>query len=103
ATPRAGARARSVLPEEGDDRAGREAHAGIRPPAYAASLADLRARGLEPRVAARAASHQTAIALVAAGAGVHRIPASARVPHAGVRYVEIADARSPIVLLRRPE
>jgi hypothetical protein len=43
------------------------------------------------------------IALVAAGAGVYRIPASARVPHAGVRYVEIADARSPIMLLRRPE
>ncbi len=50
-----------------------------------------------------ASSHAAAVALVATGAGLYQLPASAAVPTPGVVFVPLAGAASRIVTLRRPE
>jgi DNA-binding transcriptional LysR family regulator len=72
------------------------------PPGHAAFVERLRAHGVEPWIVRSGASHQAAVALVAAGAGIYQLPASAAIPRDDVRYVELAGVRSRIVLLRRP-
>jgi DNA-binding transcriptional LysR family regulator len=75
------------------------------PAVWPTSEATLRAwlepHGVEPAIAQRASSHQQAVALVAAGRGVYQLPEFAAVPQPGVRYVELEDLRSRIVLVRR--
>jgi DNA-binding transcriptional LysR family regulator len=64
------------------------------PAGYDATLRGLRERGAEPRDVREAGSVAAALALVAAGAGVYRLAASAAVPRDGVAYVPIEDVRS---------
>jgi DNA-binding transcriptional LysR family regulator len=70
--------------------------------AYDASLAAARERGVEIRIVQHARSAGEALALVSAGLGVYRLPASAVAPYPGVTYREIEDAPARVVLLRRP-
>jgi DNA-binding transcriptional LysR family regulator len=70
-------------------------------PSLRTGMQRARAGGRAPEVTGHAPSHASAVALVAAGAGVYPLPASAAVARDDVRYVEIADAGSEVVLLRR--
>ncbi len=72
------------------------------PSAYDASVAAARERGVEIRIVQHARSAGEALALVSAGLGVYRLPASAVAPYPGVTYREIEDAPARVVLLRRP-
>jgi DNA-binding transcriptional LysR family regulator len=54
-----------------------------------------------PEVARHAPSHASAVALVAAGAGVYPLAASATVARDDVRYVELVDGDSAVLLVRR--
>ncbi len=72
------------------------------PSAYDASVAAARERGVEIRIVQHARSAGEALALVSAGLGVYRLPASAVAPYTGVTYREIEDAPARVVLLRRP-
>jgi DNA-binding transcriptional LysR family regulator len=72
------------------------------PRAYDASVAAARERGVEIRIVQHARSASEALALVSAGIGVYRLPASAVAPYPGVTYREIEDAPARVVLLRRP-
>jgi DNA-binding transcriptional LysR family regulator len=74
----------------------------LAPRAYDAVLDAARARGIEFRIVQHVRSATEALALVSAGIGVYRMPASATQPHPGVVFVEIADASSRVVLVRRP-
>jgi DNA-binding transcriptional LysR family regulator len=75
----------------------------LAPTAYDAVLTAARVRGLEPRIVRHVRSAGEALALVSAGLGVYRMPASAAPPHTGVVYRELADIPSRLVLVRRPE
>ena len=59
------------------------------PSAYDASVAAARERGVEIRIVQHARSAGEALALVSAGLGVYRLPASAVAPYTGVTYREI--------------
>ncbi|HTX09764.1 MAG TPA: LysR family transcriptional regulator [Solirubrobacteraceae bacterium] len=72
------------------------------PRAYDASIAAARERGVEIRIVQHARSASEALALVSAGLGVYRLPASAVAPYPGVTYRELEDAPARVVLLRRP-
>ncbi|MGO9974682.1 MAG: LysR substrate-binding domain-containing protein [Solirubrobacteraceae bacterium] len=72
------------------------------PALYDAQLAAARARGVEILIAQHARSPSEALALVGAGIGVFRLPASAAHPHPGVVYRELADTPARLVLVRRP-
>jgi DNA-binding transcriptional LysR family regulator len=73
------------------------------PAGYDASLATLRELGIELSALRHTTSQAAAFALVAAGAGIYRIAASAATPRPGVTYVPIAGWSLPVVLLRRAE
>jgi DNA-binding transcriptional LysR family regulator len=64
---------------------------------------DLRARGMEPGAVVHAPSVTGALALVAAGAGVFRLPSSAAPPTPGVAYVRVDGSTSVVALYRRAE
>jgi DNA-binding transcriptional LysR family regulator len=72
------------------------------PSAYDASVAAARERGVEIRIVQHARSPSEALALVSAGFGVYRLPASAVTAYPRVTYREIEDAPARVVLLRRP-
>ena len=74
----------------------------LAPRAYDAVLEAARARGLELRIVQHVRSATEALALVSAGIGVYRMQASATQPHPGVVFVQIEDAPSRVVLVRRP-
>jgi DNA-binding transcriptional LysR family regulator len=84
-----------------------ETHVMVRrsawPAGYDAALRALRERGVEPAEVREAGSVAAALALVAAGAGVYRLAASAAAPRDGVVYVTVADVRSRVALVRRAE
>jgi len=63
----------------------------------------LAAQPFTPSGTVLASSHATAIALVAAGAGLYQLPFSAATPVPGVVFIPIFGAVSRIVSLRRPE
>lgn len=64
---------------------------------------DFAAAGYRPRVNQRSTTPQGLLALVAAGAGITRLAASARTLRTGgVRFVPLAGERAGIVLLTRP-
>jgi DNA-binding transcriptional LysR family regulator len=75
----------------------------LAPMAYDAVIRAARARGLEPRIVRHVRSAGEALALVSAGLGVYRMPASAAPLHAGVVYRELIDIPSRLLLVRRPE
>ena len=75
----------------------------LAPALYDAVIDASRARGMDPWIAREARSPAEALALVSAGLGLYRLPLNAAPPHAGVIYVELIDAPSRLVLLRRPE
>ena len=60
-----------------------------------------RERGV--RIVRDARSPAEALALASAGVGLYRLPASAAVAQPGLAFVELEDAPSRVVLLRRPE
>lgn len=72
------------------------------PSAYDGQLAAIRERGFEPQIVQHARSPSEAVALVAAGVGVYRLPQSAATPHPGVVYREIDDAAMRLVLIHPP-
>jgi DNA-binding transcriptional LysR family regulator len=78
-------------------------HRSLVPSAYDASLAVARERGVEPRIVQHVRSAGEALALVSAGLGVYRMPASAAPPYPGVVYRVLEDTPTRLVLLRRPE
>jgi hypothetical protein len=64
---------------------------------------DFAAAGYRPHIDQRSTTPQGLLALVAAGAGITRLAASARTLRAGgVRFVPLAGERAGIVLLTRP-
>ncbi len=75
----------------------------LAPRAYDAIFTAHRERGMEPHVVQHVVSASEALALVSAGIGVYRLPASAAQPYPGVIYLQIEDAPSRVVLIRRPE
>ncbi|MBV9605547.1 MAG: LysR family transcriptional regulator [Solirubrobacterales bacterium] len=75
----------------------------LAPRPYDAVTAAAAERGLELRIVQQTRSPSEALALVSAGIGVYRLPLSAAQLHPGVVYREIEDARSRLVLVRRPE
>jgi len=66
-------------------------------------LEDLRARGIEPARIVHAPSVQAALGLVAAGAGVYRLPQPNAPAQDGVAYVPVQDSTAVVVLYRRRE
>jgi DNA-binding transcriptional LysR family regulator len=64
---------------------------------------DLAARGIRPGTVVHAPSITGALALVAAGAGVFRVPSAAAPELPGVVYVPIAGASTVVALYRRAE
>ena len=77
-------------------------HRALVPSAYDASIALARERGLDPRIVQHVRSASEALALVSAGLGVYRMPASAAAPYPGVAYRVLEDTPTRLVLLRRP-
>lgn len=73
------------------------------PEGHDANFERLRERGCVPAEIRYTSRIPACLALVAAGAGVHRIAAPARVPTPGVVYLELNDLRGRVVLVRRPE
>lgn len=72
------------------------------PPWHRKYDADFAAAGYRPRVERRSTTPQGLLALVAAGAGITRLAASAHSLRAGgVRFVPLADERAGIVMLTR--
>ena len=64
---------------------------------------DFAAAGFRPRIIRRSTSPQGLLALVAAGVGITRLAASAHsLRDGGVRFIELQDERSPIVVITRP-
>jgi DNA-binding transcriptional LysR family regulator len=76
---------------------------GLAPRSHDAAREAARRRGLSLDVVREARSPGEALALVGAGLGVYRLPASAAAPHPGVVYRELPDAPTRAILLRRPE
>ena len=77
-------------------------HRSLVPAAYDGMIAAARARGHDPWIVQHVRSAAEALALVAAGVGLYRMPSSAAVPHPGVVYREIEDTPSRLVLIHRP-
>jgi len=75
----------------------------LAPSLFDAVVRTARERGFEPYIAREASSPAEALALVSAGLGVYRLPASAAPPHPGIVYCELQDMPSRLVMLRRPE
>jgi DNA-binding transcriptional LysR family regulator len=75
----------------------------IAPRPYDGVIAAATELGLELRIVQHTRSPSEALALVSAGVGVYRLPASAALPHQGVVYRELEDAPSRLILIRRPE
>jgi DNA-binding transcriptional LysR family regulator len=73
------------------------------PAGYDASLARLREHGAEPREVVEAASVPAALALVAAGLGIYRLPRTRAADRAGVALVPIDGLDTVVMLQRRPE
>jgi DNA-binding transcriptional LysR family regulator len=72
------------------------------PTAYDGAIDRSRAAGLEPWIVRHARSPTEALALVSAGVGVYRLPASAATPMPGVVYRELVGAPSRLTILHRP-
>jgi len=75
----------------------------VAPEPYDAAFNGLLARGVRPRLVEHVTSPTEALALVSAGLGIYRLPASAAQPHAGVVYRELEGVFSSCELMRRPE
>jgi len=75
----------------------------LAPAAYDAVIAAAWARGVRPLIVQHARTPSETLALVSAGIGVYRLPASAAPAHPGVIYRELDDAPTRLVLMRRPE
>jgi DNA-binding transcriptional LysR family regulator len=75
----------------------------LAPRSYDAARATLRRHAVTPGEVRHASSPSEALALVGAGLGIYRVPASAAVPHAGVVYRELEGVWVKTVLMRRPE
>ncbi|MGH2872304.1 MAG: LysR family transcriptional regulator, partial [Solirubrobacteraceae bacterium] len=73
------------------------------PAIYDGVIALARERGLDPAIVRDARSPSEALALVGAGVGLYRIPATAAPEIPEVCYRELTDAPSRLVLVRRPE
>jgi len=72
------------------------------PSAYDAALRRAGDAGIELRIVAHARSATEALALVSAGVGVYRIPATAAPAFPGVVYRELDGLPSQVVLIHRP-
>jgi DNA-binding transcriptional LysR family regulator len=75
----------------------------LAPRSHDAARDAARRRGVSLNVVREARSPAEALALVGAGLGAYRLPASAAAPHPGVVYRELEGAPTRAVLLRRPE
>jgi DNA-binding transcriptional LysR family regulator len=75
----------------------------LAPAAYDMAINRARARGINFRIVQHVRSAGEALALVSAGIGLYRLPASAAPPHRGVVYRELTGVPSRVVLMRRPE
>ncbi|KAA9154074.1 LysR family transcriptional regulator [Amycolatopsis acidicola] len=77
---------------------------GSWPPWHEKDDHDFREAGFEPRVARRASSVQDLLGLVAAGAGVTRLPESSRsLRRSGVEFVPLLDERTHTEVVWLPE
>jgi DNA-binding transcriptional LysR family regulator len=77
-------------------------HRSLLPRAYDGMIAAARERGCELRIVQHARSAAEALALVAAGVGIYRLPLSAAPPHPGVIYRELEETPSRVVLIHHP-
>lgn len=75
----------------------------LAPRAYDAVINATRGLGIELQFVQHVVSAAEALALVSAGIGFYRLPASAAQLHSGVVYRELEGAPSRVVLVRRPE
>lgn len=75
----------------------------IAPRHHDLARSSLRDAGIAPREYRAVSSASEALALVRAGLGLFRLPATAAVPTAGVVYRELEGVLTRTVLLRRPE
>jgi DNA-binding transcriptional LysR family regulator len=75
----------------------------IWPDGYDELLGALREQGVTPGALHHTTTPAAALAMVAAGRGVYRLPESAATPRPGVAFVPIEGARVPVVLIRRSE
>jgi DNA-binding transcriptional LysR family regulator len=73
------------------------------PNGYDASLATLREQGITPARITHTTSNAAALALVAAGAGLYRLAASAALARDGIAFARVDGWALPVVLYRRPE
>ncbi len=72
------------------------------PSAYDAVLRRASERGIELNIVRDARSASEALALVSAGIGIYRLPATAAVPMRGVVFRPLAGTSSRLLLLHRP-
>jgi DNA-binding transcriptional LysR family regulator len=75
----------------------------LAPRAYDTVMAKAAELGITLRIVQETRSPAEALALVSAGIGVYRLPASAAQPYPGVVYREIDGAASRLIIVRRPE
>jgi len=73
------------------------------PQGFDSALERLREEGITPGAIRETTTPAAALAMVAAGAGLYRVAASAATPRPGVVFVPVEDWRLDVVLLRRPE
>lgn len=93
----------TVTPEQLHGEALVGFHRDIAPRHHDLARASLREAGIVPREYRGVSSASEALALVRAGLGLFRLPATAAVPTAGVIYRELEGVLTRTVLLRRPE
>lgn len=72
------------------------------PAAYDAVIQRAHDRGIEVNIVRDVRSGSEALALVSAGIGIHRLPATAAVPVPGVIFRPLAGTSSRLVLMHRP-
>lgn len=72
------------------------------PAAYDAVIQRANERGIELNIVRDVRSASEALALVSAGIGIYRLPATAAAPVPGVIFRELAGTRSRLVLMHRP-
>jgi LysR family transcriptional regulator, benzoate and cis,cis-muconate-responsive activator of ben and cat genes len=93
----------SIAPAELDGEPAIMLERRIWPDGYDAALELLREQGIAPSLVRHTTTPAAALALVAAGAGLYRLAASAVTPRPGVAFVTVEGWSLPIVLIRRPE
>jgi len=77
-------------------------HRRLVPSAYDGMIERARTAGVEVRIVQHVRSASEALALVSAGVGVYRLPASAAPTFPGVVYRELAGLASATTLVHRP-